>query len=106
MDAQLKKGVLDVCVLAVIRKEETYGYQIIKEIKPILDLSESTLYTILKRLEEQKMITVRQTMHEGRVRKYYKITDVGVKRIYDFLKEWEEIKEVYTFIIREALWLR
>ena len=106
MDAQLKKGVLDVCVLAVIRKEETYGYQIIKEIKPILDLSESTLYTILKRLEEQKMITVRQTMHEGRVRKYYKITDVGVKRIYEFLKEWEEIKEVYTFIIREALWLR
>ena len=85
MDAQLKKGVLDVCVLAVIRKEETYGYQIIKEIKPILDLSESTLYTILKRLEEQKMITVRQTMHEGRVRKYYKITDVGVKRIYEYI---------------------
>ena len=106
MDAQLKKGVLEVCVLSVIRKEETYGYQIIKEIKPILDLSESTLYTILKRLEEQKMITVRQTMHEGRVRKYYKITDAGVKRIYEFLKEWEEIKEVYTFIIGEALWQR
>ena len=58
MDAQLKRGVLDVCVLAAIKNEDSYGYKIIKDLKPILELSESTLYTILKRLEEANMLVV------------------------------------------------
>ena len=101
MDAQLKRGVLDVCVLAAIRKEDSYGYKIIKDVSPVLKLSESTLYTILKRLEEAKMLEVKSLMHDGRIRKYYHITNVGIKRIEDFKNEWKEIMEIYSFIERE-----
>ena len=81
MDVQLKRGLLDVCVLAAIRSEDSYGYKIIKDMKPYIELSESTLYTILKRLETAKMLTVRTAEHDGRLRKYYHITDEGLKRI-------------------------
>ncbi len=101
MDAQLKRGVLDVCVLAAIRKEDSYGYKIIKDVSPVLKLSESTLYTILKRLEELNMLEVRTTMHEGRVRKYYHITVKGIKRIEEFKNEWKEVMLIYSFIERE-----
>ena len=101
MDAQLKRGVLDVCVLAAIKNEESYGYKIIKDLKPILELSESTLYTILKRLEEANMLVVRSAEYEGRLRKYYHITSNGLRRIEDFKNEWKEIMEIYAFIERE-----
>ena len=101
MDAQLKRGVLDVCVLAAIKNEDSYGYKIIKDLKPILELSESTLYTILKRLEEAKMLVVRTTEYEGRLRKYYHITEKGLQRIEDFKNEWKEIMDVYSFIVKE-----
>ncbi len=101
MDAQLKRGVLDVCVLAAIKKEDSYGYKIIKDVSPVLKLSESTLYTILKRLEEQNMLEVKSTMFEGRVRKYYHITERGITRINDFKDEWKEIMAIYTFIDKE-----
>jgi len=101
MDAQLKKGVLDVCVLTAIRDEDSYGYKIIKDLKPVLELSESTLYTILKRLEESRMLVVRSTEFEGRLRKYYHITDAGLKRIQDFKNEWKELMDIYAFIDKE-----
>ena len=101
MDAQLKRGVLDVCVLAAIKNEDSYGYKIIKDLKPILTLSESTLYTILKRLEEGGMLTIRTTEFEGRLRKYYHITSRGLKRIEDFKNEWKEIMDIYSFIDKE-----
>ena len=74
MDVQLKRGLLDVCVLAAIKDGETYGYKIIKDLAPYMEMSESTLYTILKRLESAKMLTVRTAEHGGRLRKYYCIT--------------------------------
>ena len=101
MDAQLKKGVLDVCVLTAIRDEDSYGYKIIKDLKPVLELSESTLYTILKRLEESGMLVVRSTEFEGRLRKYYHITSVGLQRIQDFKNEWKELMDIYAFIDKE-----
>ena len=70
MDNQLKRGLLEVCVLAAIRSEDSYGYKIIKDLKPCIELSESTLYTILKRLETAKMLTVRTAEHDGRLRNY------------------------------------
>ncbi len=100
MDAQLKRGVLDVCVLTAIKNEDSYGYKIIKDLKPVLELSESTLYTILKRLEDAKMLEVRVVLHEGRVRKYYHITEIGLKRIEDFKNEWKELTEIYLFIMK------
>ena len=101
MDIQLKRGLLDVCVLAAIKNEDSYGYRIIKDMKPYLELSESTLYTILKRLETAQMLTVRTAEHGGRLRKYYRITALGRARIEEFKAEWEQIESIYQFIIRE-----
>lgn len=101
MDIQLKRGILDVCVLAAIKNEDSYGYKIIKDMKPYLDLSESTLYTILKRLETARMLTVRTAEHDGRLRKYYHITEAGLRRIREFKVEWRELISIYQFVIKE-----
>ena len=101
MDIQLKRGLLDVCVLAAIKNEASYGSKIIKDMKPYLSLSESTLYTILKRLESADMLTVDTAEHDGRVRKYYYITELGHKRIEEFKTEWHEILSIYQFVIKE-----
>lgn len=101
MDIQLKRGLLDVCVLAAIKNEDSYGYKIIKDMKPYIELSESTLYTILKRLETAGMLTVQTAEHGGRLRKYYHITDEGHKRIEDFKNAWKEILSIYRFVTKE-----
>lgn len=101
MDIQLKRGLLDVCVLAAIKSEASYGYKIIKDIKPYIEMSESTLYTILKRLESADMLTVQTAEHCGRLRKYYRITDAGLKRIEIFKNEWKEIMSIYRFVTKE-----
>ena len=101
MDNQLKRGILDVCVLAAIKDEDSYGYKIIKDMKPYIELSESTLYTVLKRLEAAAMLTVRTAEHGGRLRKYYHITDVGIARIEDFKEEWKELMSIYRFVTKE-----
>ncbi len=101
MDIQLKRGLLDVCVLAAIEHEDSYGYKIIKDIKPFMDISESTLYPILRRLETAELLTVRSEEYNGRLRKYYHITEAGRDRITAFKKEWEEILSVYRFINAE-----
>ncbi|MEE3468539.1 MAG: PadR family transcriptional regulator [Eubacterium sp.] len=101
MDNQLKRGMLDVCVLAAIKDEDSYGYKIIKDLKPYLELSESTLYTILKRLESAEMLSVRSVEHEGRLRKYYHINEQGLGRIEEFKKDWKDLISIYNFIARE-----
>lgn len=103
MDVQLKRGLLDVCVLAAIKDEDSYGYKIIKDLNPYIELSESTLYTILKRLETAKMLTVKTVEHDGRLRKYYHITSSGLKRIEGFLDEWKEIMSIYRFVAKEDI---
>ena len=102
MDIQLKRGLLDVCVLAAIENEDSYGYKIIKDMKPYMELSESTLYTILKRLETAKMLVVNTVIHEGRLRKYYGITDAGRQRIEDFKEDWKEMLAIYQFVTRKG----
>ncbi len=101
MDIQLKRGLLDICVLAAIKDEDSYGYKIIKDMKPHIALSESTLYTILKRLETANMLTVRTAEHGGRLRKYYRITEEGLRRIEAFKSEWNEILSIYRFVTKE-----
>lgn len=100
MDIQLKRGLLDVCVLAAIKNEDSYGYKIIKDMKPYMELSESTLYTILKRLETAHLLTVRTVEHEGRLRKYYHITEAGLLRLSEFETEWEEMVSIYRFVTK------
>lgn len=101
MDIQLKKGLLDVCVLATIKNGESYGYKMLKDMKPYMEMSESTLYTILKRLETAEMLTVRSAEHGGRLRKYYKITNAGLEKIEDFKRDWADIMTIYQFVTRE-----
>lgn len=100
MDTQLKRGLLDVCVLTAIKNQESYGYQIIKDVKPYIELSESTLYTILKRLEAARLLTVRTAEYGGRLRKYYKITKAGLGRLEDFKDEWRQVMSIYQFVTK------
>lgn len=101
MDIQLKRGLLDVCVLAAIKNEDSYGYQIVKDMKPYVEISESTLYPILRRLEAAELLTVRTVEHNGRLRKYYHITSSGLKRIKAFQEEWKEMMTIYRFVTKE-----
>ena len=101
MDIQLKRGLLDVCVLSAIKNEDSYGYKIIKDMKPYIEMSESTLYTILKRLETANMLTVHTAEHGGRLRKYYHITQAGLWRIEEFKREWREVMVMYQFVTKE-----
>ena len=101
MDTQLKRGLLDICVLAAIKDQDSYGYQIIKDMKPYVTISESTLYPILRRLEAADLLTVCSVEHGGRLRKYYHITPAGRERIQLFTEEWKEIMSIYQFIVKE-----
>lgn len=101
MDVQLKRGLLDAAVLAAIKDEESYGYKIIKAMEPYITLPESTLYTILKRLEAAGLLTVRTAEHDGRLRKYYRITEAGLLRIAAFKEEWREVMAIYQFVSKE-----
>ena len=98
MDAQLKKGLLDVCVLVALQERDSYGYQIIKDVSPIVEISESTLYPILKRLEAAGYVTTYSMEHNSRLRKYYRLTDGGRQRIRDFLVEWQDVMRAYRYI--------
>lgn len=102
MDIQLKRGYIEICVLASMLKEETYGYKLIKDIEPIMDISESTLYPILKRLEASGCVSVRSAEYNSRLRKYYAITNQGRERIKEFLSDWHDIEKVYNYIKEES----
>ncbi len=98
MDVQLKKGLLEFCVLAVLKKSDSYGYQIVKDISTCVEIPESTLYPILKRLEAGGYLETYSVEHEGRLRKYYRITPSGIGHIKEFLAEWQQVMSIYYFI--------
>ena len=98
MDIQLKRGLLEICVLASMIKEDVYGYKLIKAVSAYIEISESTLYPILKRLESAGAVSTYSVEHNSRLRKYYKITPVGQDRIKDFLQDWENVMRVYKYI--------
>ena len=102
MDAQLKRGFLDVCVLASINRQDSYGYQIVKDVPSSLHLTEATLYPLLKRLESAGLLTVYAIEHNGRLRKYYRITPAGVTYLDEFLKDWDDVLDVYEYVKRGA----
>ena len=89
------------CVLAAIKDTDSYGYQIMKDIKPLVEISESTLYPILRRMESGGLLTVRSAEHNGRLRKYYRITQAGRDRLEAFRQEWQEMMAIYNFVTRE-----
>ena len=102
MDAQMKRGFLEVCVLASINRQDSYGYQIVKDVPTILNLTESTLYPLLKRLEAAGLLTTYSVEHSGRLRKYYRITEAGVRHIDEFLRERDDVVSIYDYVKRGA----
>ena len=98
MDVQLKRGMLDICVLASLLQGDSYGYMIIKDLSPYVEISESTLYPILRRLEEMRAVETYSMAHNGRLRKYYAITPLGQRRIRVFLDEWKSMMDIYAYI--------
>ena len=102
MDVQIKKGLLEGCVLRAIHFEESYGYKIIQDISPYVEISESTLYPVLKRLEASGMVTTRSVEHNGRLRRYYMITYAGVQKIEEFKQDLKEIAVIKDYICKEG----
>jgi PadR family transcriptional regulator, regulatory protein PadR len=100
MKEQIKKGVLEIFVLAILMKESSYGYKIVNDLNDYIDMSESTLYPILRRLEKASELETYNELYQGRNRKYYKITFKGRKHITDFLNEWEDIKKIYDILLK------
>ena len=98
MDTQLKKGLIDICVLKCLAKGDSYGYQLITDVSKYIEVSESTLYPILKRLEEQMALTTYKEEHNNRIRKYYKITKKGEERLAEQIKEISKLKPIIKFI--------
>ena len=102
MDVQLKRGILDACVLTVLRRGESYGYRLVRDVGELIAISESTLYPILRRLETGGLVTVRSAEHNGRLRKYYQITEAGEERVHAFLDEWRELMRALDRIEAEV----
>jgi len=98
MKIQLKKGLLDACVLASLIEEDGYGYKLIQNTQDVVEISESTLYPILRRLEDNNFLESYHLEHNGRLRKYYRITDNGIKYVDNFLNEWHSVNTVYEYI--------
>lgn len=99
MDAQMKKGLLDACVLHILLKGDTYGYKMTQEITSLLETSESALYPVLRRLEVQGCLETYSAEHSGRLRRYYRITPSGVLRLNEYKNELMELKNIIDFII-------
>jgi len=102
LDVQMKRGLIEACILKLLLRGDSYGYQLVREAEEVLSISESTLYPVLRRLEAAGALTVYSMEHNGRLRKYYAITEAGKQKIRDFLTEWEDVMKVYDFIRRDA----
>lgn len=100
MDSQQKKGLLELMVLASLKYEDSYGYAINQQVNQVIEVSESTLYPILRRLEKQGLLETYQTIFNSRVRKYYKITKEGLKKVKQARNDFEEVKSLYDYILR------
>lgn len=98
MDPQLKRGLLDICVLSALRREDSYGYKIIKDLSDTIEISESTLYPILRRLEQSGRLKSYSIEHSGRLRRFYAVTPKGREQIREFLDSWQEMQRIQQFI--------
>lgn len=93
MTFQLGSALLDACVLAIVDKEDAYGYSLTQQVQSVMDISESTLYPVLRRLQKANYLTTYDQPYQGRNRRYYQITEQGRKRLLDLLQEWQMYKQ-------------
>ncbi|MDF9825122.1 PadR family transcriptional regulator PadR [Breznakia sp. PF5-3] len=90
---QLGSSLLDACVLSILRKEDAYGYKLTQEVKEVMDVSESTLYPVLRRLTKEGYLQTYDQQHEGRNRRYYSLTEQGKEQYYLYLEAWKDFYE-------------
>ena len=98
LDAQMKRGLVENCVLAALAREDSYGYQIVKDLGAFVTVTESTLYPILRRLEGSGALSVYSVEHNGRLRKFYRLTGEGRKQLERFAADWGEVAAMYEYI--------
>lgn len=101
LDPQMKRGMIDACVLSVLCRGESHGYKIIKDLSQCMEVSESTLYPVLRRLETAGMLNVHSVEHNGRLRKMYSITYLGRAHLDEFLANEDEVLGIYKFVRRQ-----
>jgi PadR family transcriptional regulator PadR len=90
LSTQLKKGILDLCVLSLLEKEDLYGYQLVQQISDNIAISEGTIYPLLKRLRDEDLVTTYlQESPGGAPRKYYKLSETGTSRFKEMKQEWQ-----------------
>ena len=100
MTTQLKKGVLDLCVLKILTNRDHYGYELVQKISKSMEITEGTIYPLLKRLKDNKLLsTYLKESDEGPSRKYYKLTELGNETFKNKLEEWKD----FTKTIEEFL---
>lgn len=93
MNFQVGAALLDACVLATLSRRDTYGYVLTQNVKEIINVSESTLYPVLRRLQKEDCLTAYDVPYSGRNRRYYKITDYGRGRLSEYIEEWGTYKK-------------
>ena len=93
MNFQVGAALLDACVLAILSREDAYGYVLTQNVKEILNVSESTLYPVLRRLQKENYLTAYDVPYDGRNRRYYQITDIGKEKLSEYQSQWGEYKE-------------
>ncbi len=100
MDPQLKKGILDALVLSILDEGDTYGYQLSERVAGIVDVAETALYPVLRRLEAQGWLGTYAVEHNGRLRKYYRLTGTGREKLREYLGDLAELERVIGFITK------
>ena len=98
LDPQMKRGLLEACVLSALARENSFGYKIVKDLSVCVQVSESTLYPILRRLESGGALTVDSVEHNSRLRKFYHLTEQGQRQLSAAVEDWKELESMYEFI--------
>ncbi len=92
MTFQLGASLLDACVLAILHHGDVYGYKLTQEVKTLMQVSESTLYPVLRRLKNEGCLKTYDEEHMGRYRRYYRLTEKGRERYSFYVKEWQAFR--------------
>ena len=104
MNAQFKKGILDLCVLALLDKRDRYGYELIQSISRHVEISEGAVYPVLRRLMKDGLLTsYLQESSEGPSRKYYSLTSQGRNYLQELMNEWREFSQGVDQLLREGV---
>ncbi|SFF96419.1 PadR family transcriptional regulator [Sporolactobacillus nakayamae] len=111
MDKEIMRGSIDILILSLIGKKDTYGYEIVKQLKTsskdLYEMSEGTLYPALKRLERKEWIrSYWGDSDEGGRRKYYTLTDNGEKALNAKLKEWHQVNRLINVCTEGTAWIK